>query len=105
MDYIQNVNPTPLQSPGGRSAKSMIIIVVLLLALLGVAGYAYWWLASGNGVKETETQTPVVTGGNTTNTVSEDDTTQTIDAELKATSDMGDINTEFKSIDQDTSTL
>ena len=104
MDQTQNTNsgPTmnfPMQSaPNPAHGKNLIVIAIIVVVLLLVAGVAYWMLASP--MVQREVKQPIVAEP-TPAMVAEDDTTGSIENDLNATANLGDLDKEFSELDKD----
>jgi uncharacterized protein HemX len=107
MEYIQNVNPTPQPSAGGKSARNMAIVVVLMIVLIAVAGAAYWWLVeekkeSVPGERaESQIQSPQNSAQNNQSAAVRDDTITAIDQDLNAVGDVGTADSQFTDVNKD----
>ncbi|MEK7150833.1 MAG: hypothetical protein AAB783_01395 [Patescibacteria group bacterium] len=107
MEYIQNVGSVPPQQVGGRSAKNIAVVVLLLIGVLAAGGYAYWKIAldtqkSTNDQQDIliQPQTSPPSDASLAPPAGADDTSAVIDAELNAAGDIGAIDEQFKDIDK-----
>lgn len=101
MDSMQPITPQQPNSPmaqqplNEKPARGMLIIVLLLIILLGLAGFAYWHFAPS--FKTEEVQVPGQAQQNTVPPATND--TASLNQELQNINNT-DVDVQFKDVDQ-----
>ncbi|MEK7576495.1 MAG: hypothetical protein AAB482_02250 [Patescibacteria group bacterium] len=105
MEYIQNVGSVTPRPSGGKSAKNIAVVIVLLIGVLAVAGVAYWKFADYSIDTDSEYRpdnpsiNPSIKNEQTSSSAA-NDTSSAIDAELNAMGEVGTIDNQFTDVDQ-----
>ena len=85
------VSPQPEAPHKGNSLWGILVVILVLL----VAGFVWWWQSQVPDVQQ-----PIVQQKTTPTPAAGEDTTAVIEADLNAI-DVGDLDADFHSIDQD----
>ena len=111
MDPLPQTSPSPQPSmppahlPGNDMGFLMIIIVTLVAIIAGIYGYFYALPAYQSATRNKEAIVLEPPPPATQATSADSDTTTSIDQDLKASSDAGNIDQEFHVVDQDAQNL
>lgn len=99
MEPIQNIN---LQSPPAPThGKNLLVIAIIVVILLVVAGVAYWMLSAPSATIQQQQQVREIVPTPTPTTELDNDTTASIERDLDATTNLGDLDAEFSDLDRD----